>query len=324
MIGRREVITLLGGAAATWPLAARAQVRTMPVVGWLNTGSAAQWSHFLVDFRQGLAQAGYVEGRNVAIEYCWADEQPDRLASCIAGLVGRKVAVIAASPLSAALAAKTAAPAIPMVFQTGVDPVKAGLVASFNRPGGNITGVSQLSTALVAKRLELLHAIAPNPNPIAVLVDPQAANREEQLKILQDAAGALGVRTLTVASRDIDAAFASLVSQQAGALFVSASSYWVSHREQIVSLAARHRVPASYEDREVTRAGGLMSYGSDFPAVYRQVGIYAGRILAGEKPSDLPVVQPTKFELVFNLKTAKTLGIAVSGNLLALADDVIE
>jgi len=323
MIGRREFVTLLGGAAA-WPIAARAQVRTMPVVGWLNAGSAAQWSHFLVSFRQGLTETGYLEGRNVAIEYCWADEQPDKLASCIAGLVARKVAVIAASPLSAVLALKTAAPAIPMVFQIGGDPVKVGLVASFNRPGGNATGVSQFSTALVAKRLELLHAIVPNASPIAVLVDPQAANREDQLTILQNAARTLGARTLLVASRDIDAAFASLVSQQAGALFVAASSYWVSHRNQILSLAARHRLPASYEDREFTRAGGLMSYGSDFPAVYRQVGIYAGRILAGEKPSDLPVVQPTKFELVLNLKTAKTLGIAVPGNLLALADEVIE
>jgi putative tryptophan/tyrosine transport system substrate-binding protein len=296
----------------------------MPVVGWLNTGSAAQWSHFLVSFRQGLTETGYLEGRNVAIEYSWADEQPDKLASCIAGLVARKVAVIAASPLSAALAVKTAVPAIPMVFQIGGDPVKVGLVASFNRPGGNATGVSQFSTALVAKRLELLHAIVPNSNPIAVLIDPQAGNREDQLTILQDAARALGVRTLLVASRDIDAAFASLVSQQAGALFVAASSYWVSHREQILSLAARHRVPANYEDRGFTKAGGLMSYGSEFPAVYRQVGIYAGRILAGEKPSDLPVVQPTKFELVINLNTAKTLGIAVSGNLLALADEVIE
>jgi putative ABC transport system substrate-binding protein len=322
-VKRREFITLLGGAAA-WPAAAQAQVRTMPVVGWVNTGSAAQWAHLLVGFRQGLTETGYVEGRNVAIEYCWADEQYDRLAPCIAELVARKVAVIVASPLPAARAAKAAAPAIPTVFQIGADPVRTGLVASFNRPGGNLTGVSQLSTALVAKRLGLLHEIAANPNLIAVLVDPQAGNREEQLTILQDAARALGVRTLMVDSRDIDTAFAILVSHRADALFVAASSYWVSHREQIVSLAARHRVPASYEDREFTRAGGLMSYGTDSPAVYRQVGIYAGRILAGEKPSDLPVVQPTKFELVLNLKTAKTLGIAIPGNLLALADEVIE
>ena len=321
---RREFVTLLGGAAAALPLGARAQVRTMPVVGWVNTGSAAQWSHFLVSLRQGLTETGYVEGRNVAMEYCWADEQCDRLAPCIAELVARKVAVIVASPLLAARAAKAAAPDIPTVFQIGADPVRVGLVASFNRPGGNLTGVSQFSTALVAKRLELLHAIVPNANPIAVLVDPQAGNREEQVTIIQDAARALGVRTLLIASRDIDAAFASLVSQQAGALFIAASSYWLSHGEQILSLAARHRVPASYEDRSSTRAGGLMSYGTDFPAVYRQVGIYAGRILAGEKPSDLPVVQPTKFELVFNLKTARTLGLEIPDRLLALADEVIE
>jgi putative ABC transport system substrate-binding protein len=258
-MNRRKLITLLGGAAAAWSQTAWAQQSKMPVVGWLNTGSAAQWAHLLAGFQQGLAQAGYVEGRNVAIEYCWADEQRSKLAPCLAEFVARKVAVIVASPSAAVLAAKTSGTTIPTVFQIGGDPVALGLVASFNRPGGNFTGLSQLSTTLVAKRLELLHAIVPKQTLIAVLIDPQADNREAQLTIIQDAARALGVELLLLDTRDIDTAFASLVSRQASALFVAASSYWVSHREQIISLAAHHRVPASYEDREFTTAGGLMS-----------------------------------------------------------------
>jgi putative ABC transport system substrate-binding protein len=320
---RRTFITLIGGAA-TWPIAARAQQPAMPIIAWITTGSEAGWSVNLVGFRQGLAQTGYIEGRNVAVEYCWGDDQPGRLASCVADLVPRKVSVIVASPVPAALAAKTAAATIPIVFQIGADPVRVGLVASFNRPGGNVTGVSQLSTGLVAKRLELLHAIAPNATTIAVLVDPQALSRAEQLVVLQEAARALGVGILTLDTRDIDTAFANLVSQHAGALFVAASSYWVSHREQIVSLAARHQVPTCYESRDFAAAGGLMSYGTDFSAVYRQVGIYTGRILKGEKPYDLPVLQPSKFEFVINLKAAKALDLTVPDKLLALADEVIQ
>ena len=303
---RRTFITLVGGAA-TWPIAARAQQPAMPIIAWITTGSEAGWSVNLVGFRQGLAQTGYVEGRNVAVEYCWGDDQPGRLASCVAELVPRKVSVIVASPVPAALAAKTAAPTIPIVFQIGADPVRVGLVASFNRPGGNV-----------------LHAIAPNATTIAVLVDPQALSRAEQLVVLQEAARALGVGILTLDTRDIDTAFANLVSQHAGALFVAASSYWVSHREQIVSLAARHQVPTCYKSRDFAAAGGLMSYGTDFSAAYRQVGIYTGRILKGEKPSDLPVLQPTKFEFVINLKAAKALDLTVPDKLLALADEVIQ
>jgi ABC-type uncharacterized transport system substrate-binding protein len=253
---RRELILALGGAAAAWPLAARAQQPAMPVIGFLNSGSAVQWAHLVAAFRQGLNDSGYVEGRNLTIEYRWADDQIDNLSALAAELVRRHVAVIVASPLSATLAAKATTTTIPIVFQIGGDPIKLGFVASFNRPGGNFTGVSQLSTALIAKRLELLHDLAPKATVIAVLVDPQATNHEEQLTILQQAARALGLRTLILNRRDIDSVFANLVQQQAGALFVAASSYWVGHRDQIISLAARagrYLYRANSQGREARR-----------------------------------------------------------------------
>jgi putative tryptophan/tyrosine transport system substrate-binding protein len=324
LTGRREFIALLGGAAATWPLAARAQQRAIPVVGFLHSGSPERNGHLVAGFVQGLKEAGFLEGQNVAIEYRWGKNQSDQLPSLAAELVQRRVNAIVASPVTAARAAKDATASIPIIFQVGVDPVATGLVASLNRPGGNLTGITQLSTALVAKRLGLLHEMASKPRDIAVLVDPEATNREEQLAIFVQAARSLNVGTLVLSNRDIDKAFATIAERRAGAVFVAASQYWVDHRDEVISLAARHKVPASYESREFAVAGGLMSYGTDFSAVYRQLGDYTGRILKGEKPADLPVQQPTKFEFVINLKTTKALGLDLPPTMLAIADAVIE
>jgi putative ABC transport system substrate-binding protein len=323
MIGRREFITLLGGAAA-WPLAVRAQ-QALPVIGYLNSGTAGDGARHGAAFRKGLSETGYVDGRDVSIEARWGNNDRDRLPALAADLVRRRVALICATPNISAQAAKAAATTIPILFSTGLDPVREGLVASFNRPGGNLTGVTQFSTPLAAKRLELLHELAPNVSVVGVLVVPGATNNDEQLGDLEQATRALGLRPpIVLNGRELDSAFASLAQQQIGALFVAASPYFYSVRDQIALLAAQHRVPVIYESREFPQGGGLISYGVDFSDVYRQLGLYAGKILKGTKPADLPVVQQTKFELVINLRSAKVIGVIVPQSLLVAADQVIE
>jgi putative tryptophan/tyrosine transport system substrate-binding protein len=325
---RREFITLLGGTAATWPLATRAQQPAMPVVGYLWSGAADPTTGFLAAFQQGLGQLGYVEGRNVGLEYRWAEGQSDRLPALAADLVRRQVAVIAAVGGSApAQAAKAITTAIPIVFVSGDDPVEAGLVSTLSRPGGNVTGISWIASALEAKRLGLLHEVAPKGAAIAVLVNPDFPGAKAQLKEAEEAARERGLRIQVLkasSERDLDAIFATLVEQRAGSLLVSPNPLFIAKREQIVALAARHRIPTIYYAREYVVAGGLMSYGTNVVEAFRQAGIYTGRILKGDKPADLPVWQPTKFEFVINLKTARTLGLAFPPGVLAIADEVIE
>lgn len=325
---RRDFITLFGGAAATWPVAARAQQATMPVIGFLHSTSPEPNAQLVASFLQGLKRAGYVESQNVAIEYRWAEGHYDRLPALAGELVHQKVAVIAAlGGQASALAAHAATSTVPIVFDTGVDPVKLGLVASFDRPGGNATGVSMLLNEVEAKRLGVLHELVPAATTIAVLLNPSTPGADIQLRDVQSAAPPLGLKLLLLnarSDREIDAAFSTLAQQRSGALLVASSALFNGRRDQIVALAARQAIPTMYEHQEFTMAGGLISYGINLGDVYRQVGVYAGRVLAGAKPADLPVVQPTRFELVINHKTAKTLGLTIPDKLLALADDVIE
>jgi putative ABC transport system substrate-binding protein len=325
---RRKFVALLGGAMAAWPFAARAQQKAMPVIGVLHTGPpSASSGPFMGAFRQGLSEAGYVEGQNLAIEYRWAEGNYDRLPALAADLVGRKVDLIMASSPPSALAAKSATSTIPIVFRGGADPVGDGLVASLARPGGNLTGVSFVADELTAKRLQILSELVPQAGVIALLVNPKNASAERIIRDVQEAARTKGLQlhVLKASSEsEIDTAFASLVQLHAGALVVGADPFLSNQREQLVALASRHAVPAIYAWREFAASGGLMSYGSILTVAYRLVGIYAGKILKGAKPSDLPVEQPTKFEFVINLKTAKALGLTVPGTMLARADEVIE
>jgi|SRR6516164_2235005 putative ABC transport system substrate-binding protein len=326
---RREFIALVGGAAAGWPLAAGAQKAPIPVIGFLDGGSLVTRRSRVDSFNQGLNESGYIEGQNVVIEYRWAEDQFDRLPALAAELVNRHVSVIVtASGTPAAIAAKAASATIPIVFQVGLDPVKAGLVASLNRPGGNITGVANISSELNAKRLELLHELVPNASVIAVLVNPtNALNTETTPREVQAAAEALKIQTQVhraSTASEIDAAFATLVQQGANALFVANDAFLNNRSDQLAVLAARYRIPAIYEYRESVVAGGLVSYGASISDLFRQVGLYTARILKGEKAADLPVMQPTKFELVINLKTAKVLGLTIPPQLLDRADELID
>jgi putative ABC transport system substrate-binding protein len=327
---RRELITLLGSAAAApmvAPRIARAQQPAMPVIGFLNSASPAGYADRVRAFHQGLGESGYVEGRNVAVEYRWADGQNDRLPAMAADLVGRKVTVIAANG-AAAMAAKAVTATIPIIFTIGDDPVQFGLVASINRPGGNATGVAMLDAELGPKRLELLHELLPTANVIAVLLNPANAPRRENLsRELEAAARTIGMQIHMLdasTEREFDVAFATMQQLKPGGLVIGTDAFFNSRLEQLAALALRHRVPTIYQYREFAMAGGLMSYGSSFTDPYRQAGIYTGRVLKGEKPADLPVQQSTKVELFLNLKTAKALGLTVPLALLGRADEVIE
>jgi putative ABC transport system substrate-binding protein len=322
-IKRRQFITL-GGAAVAWPVAARAQQPAMPVIGFINGASPSGFAPFVAAFRQGLKEAGYVEGQNAPIEYRWAEGRYDRLPELAADLVRRKVTVIAATSTPAALATKAATSTIPIVFTTADDPIRLGLVASLNRPGGNVTGVNNLLVELGSKQLGLIRELAPVASKIAVLVNPNFPGTERQLRDVEAAARVLALQ-LTVlradSEREIDTAFATIT---AGALLVGADPFFIAYRDHIVALAARHAIPAIYPARDFAVAGGLMSYGTDFTDSYRQAGVYTGRIVRGEKAGDLPVQRSTKFEFVLNFKTAKALGLAVPNSMQLLADEVIE
>jgi ABC-type uncharacterized transport system substrate-binding protein len=324
---RRHFITLLGGAA-TWPLAARAQQPTMPVIGFLSTGSPQSDAFRVAAVRQGLIQAGYVEGRNAAFEYRWAEDHYERLPALAAELVRREVAVIAAiGGITSAVAAKSATATIPIVFEIGGDPIKLGLVASLSRPGGNITGVSFLVGTLAAKQFEILHETVPKAALIGFLVNPTIADAETQTKNALAAAETLGQKLLVVQARtdsELETAFVTLIQQRAGALIVSGDPFFSSRPDKLVKLAAHQKIPTIYFLREFVVAGGLMSYGASINEALRIVGLYAGRILKGEKPADMPVQQSTKVELVINLKTAKALGLNISLPLIGRADEVIE
>jgi ABC-type uncharacterized transport system substrate-binding protein len=323
---RRSFITLLGGAGA-WPLAARAQQPAMPVIGFLYGASPDPVAQRLRAFRQGLKDSGYVEGENVAIEYRWAESQFDRLPEMVADLIRRQVTVIAALNTVAAVAAKAASTTIPIVFSSGEDPVRLGLVASLARPGGNATGINQVIGEVTAKRLGLLHELVPTANRVGVLVNPADVLTETTLRDVQPAARAIGLQIQVVnasTSGEIDAAFAAFVREQVDALFIGPGGFFSSRRVHIANQAMRHGIPATYSQREYPEIGGLMSYGTKLTDTWRQVGIYTGRILKGAKPADLPVVQASKFELVINAQTARLLGLTIPPGVLAIADEVIE
>jgi putative ABC transport system substrate-binding protein len=324
---RRDFMTLLGGAAATWPLAAVAQQPSKAVVGFLSPQSAIASAHLLAAVRRGLNESGLIEGQNVAIEPRWAEGRYDRLPALAAELIHHPVTVLVASAPPAAVAAQAATSTIPIVFSSGADPVRLGLVAGLNRPGGNITGVSHFSLALEAKRLEILHELVPDAARIAVLVNPTLPGAEAITDEMQAAARALGVKVHVVnasSEDDLDAAIASIVGAAARGLVVASDPFFLSRRDRLVSAVARRAIPAIYQFREFAAAGGLVSYGANLADGYRLVGVYAGRIIRGEKPADLPVVQPSKFELVINLTTAKALRLEVPPMLIARADEVIE
>ena len=325
---RREFISLIGGAAVAWPLAARAQQPIMPVIGYLDTASASTTAQLTAAFRQGLGAAGFEEGRNVVVEYRWPEGDYDKLPSLAADLVQRNVAVIATINTPSVLAAKGATQTIPIVFAVGVDPIKFGLVESLKRPGGNLTGLTQLNIEMEAKRVQLLHELVPSATTIGLLVNPTSpAYSEAATASAESAARVLGIRLLILNASTpsgIDAAFVTLANERARLLLVSGDSFLVAQREQLVVLAAQHAVPTLYHRREFTTIGGLMSYGPPLSEAYYHVGDYTGRILKGEKPATMPVYQSTKFDLVINLKTAKALGIELSSTLLATADEVIE
>jgi putative ABC transport system substrate-binding protein len=324
---RRDFITRLGSAAFAWPLAARAQQKAMPVIGFLSGASAGPYAPFVAAVHEGLSESGYVEGQNLTIEYRWAEGHYDRLPALAADLVGRNVDAILVGGDEPARAAKSATSTIPIVFGIGADPVAAGFVASLARPGANLTGVTIIVAELTPKRFELLSELVPEARVIALLVNPNNANAGHNVQDAQDAARTKGVRLPILnagTEGEIDVAFAALAQLRAGALLVGADPFFFGRREQIVALAARYAIPAINFEREFTVSGGLISYGTSLASVYRQIGIYAGKVLKGAKPADLPVQQPTKFELVINLKTAKVLGLTVPQTLLARADEVIE
>jgi putative ABC transport system substrate-binding protein len=327
-VKRREFIALLGGAAAAWPLAARAQQRLTPTIGYLSGVALGAFPQTLGAFREGLAETGYTEGQNVAIEYRWAEGHYDRLPALAADLVGRKVDVIAATGGDlAAFAAKNATSKIPILFTSGDDPVVTGLISSLARPGGNLTGVSLFVVELHAKRLELMTEVLPQMRAVALLVNPNSPQSERVVRAVQEAARVKGLQLHVLKAADeneIATAFASLVRLQVAALIQQADPFFIQRRDQFALLAARHAIPAIYEARQFAEAGGLMSYGVSIPEMYRQLGMYSGRILKGEKPSDLPVMQPTKFQLVVNLKAAKAIGLMIPESFLLRADEVIE
>ena len=324
---RRAFITLVGGAAV-WPLSARAQQLAMPLIGYLGAQSPAAFASRVRAFRQGLGETGYAEGRNVAIEFRWAEGQHNRLSALAADLVSRQVAVIVApGGAPAALAAKSATTTIPIVFEMGADPIAMGLVGSLNRPGGNLTGVSSLNVEVTPKRLEILHELVPTAAVLAVLVNPTSPTADSQLRNLQAAASTLGLQLHVLhasTERDFDTVFATLLRLRAGGLVVASDTFFATHSEQLAALTVRHAVPAIHQSRDFSTAGGLTSYGGSFVESHRQAGVYTGRIIKGDKPADLPVQQVTKVELFVNLKTAKTLGVTVPLPLLARADEVIE
>jgi putative ABC transport system substrate-binding protein len=326
-LGRREFITLVGGAAISWPLAARAQEPAMPVIGFLNGASPDGYKPMVAAFRQGLEKSGYVEGNNVSIEYRWAEGQYDRLPAMAADLIHRRVTLLAATSTPAALVAKAATNTIPIVFTTSSNPVQIGLVASLSHPGGNVTGATQLTVEVGPKRVELAHELVPAATSIALLVNPTSPVVETVTRESQAAAVTLGLQLHVLhasTDRDFDTAFSMLVQLRAGALVVGTDPLFSSHAEKLAALAALHAVPAVYEYHEFVAGGGLASYGGSITDSYRLAGSYAGRILKGEKPADLPVQQSTKVELIINLKTAKALGLTVSPSLLGRADEVIE
>jgi putative ABC transport system substrate-binding protein len=325
---RREFITLLGGASVAWPLAARAQQPSSPVIGLLHPGSPEANAKYVASFRKGLAEADFVEGRNIAIEYRWGHSDSDRLPELASDLISRRVAVIVTpGGVAAALAAKTATTSIPIVFVIGADPVQAGLVASLNRPGGNVTGISSMNTGLAAKQLGLLHQLLGRHARFAVLVNPTNPQTQSTLSEVEAAASAMDQQFEAVTAttyRDISPAFDHAVRKRADALLIIADPLFASRPVQLATLAARHALPTIYALREFAEAGGLMSYGSNFTELYRQAGAYTSRVLKGEKPADLPILQATKFELVINLQTAEALRLEVPATLMALADEVIE
>jgi putative ABC transport system substrate-binding protein len=323
---RRAFITLLCGTAAAWRVAASAQQQSMPVVGLLRTTAAAPFAPIVVEFRKGLSEEGYIEGHNVALEQRWADNRLDRLPGLAAGLVRRKASVIVVNSPGVA-AARAASPTVPLVFVAGDDPVKMGLVSSLNRPGSNLTGVTFFGgSVLGAKRLELLHELVPKVSLVAILLDPEAGGLFDMPSI-EKAAHILGLQVVVVkpaSEHDLDAAFARIVAMGAGAVLFGGGPALRTQMQQLIVLATRHAIPVIYELRDYVEAGGLISYGASFPDAYRQAGVYAGRILKGTKPTELPVLQPTRFELVINLKTAKALGLTVPNKLIVAADEVIE